>query len=376
MNFVYQLPVKIHFESGSIHQLPQLVEEFGQRILLVTGKGYLVDSGFIEQVAKELQENQFQVTIFTNVDENPTVHSVREGAALAKEMDCEMVIGIGGGSFMDCAKAIAFAAKNDDDILTYVLGEAQGEAALPAILIPTTCGTGSEVNRFALLNNPETGDKLPFGNDLMLPVLSIVDPNLMKTLPKSVLAAAGFDALTHAMESYLSQRGQPITEILVLESIRLLGQDLVKLYKNSDYQAGWENVTLASTLAGMAMDSSGLGPGHGLEHPVSGLRNIVHGRGMAALIPVIFQQSYQSNPQKFARISQLLGGKDETDCVEQINRLLVELDLVVHLGDEGMKESDIPVLLENVKTQSMDYLTNYPVVFTEEEIVQIYKEAL
>lgn len=376
MNFVYHLPVTVHFESGSIHKLPQLVKEFGQRILLVTGKGYLVDSGFIDQVANELQKNEFQVTIFTNVGENPTVHSVREGAALAKEMNCDMVIGIGGGSFMDCAKAIAFAAKNEEDILTYVLGKAQGKAALPAILIPTTCGTGSEVNRFALLNNPETGDKLPFGNDLMLPVLSIVDPNLMRTLPKSVLAAAGFDALTHAMESYLSQRGQPITEILVLESIRLLGLDLVKLYKNPDYEAGWENVTLASTLAGMAMDSSGLGPGHGLEHPVSGLRNIVHGRGMAALIPVIFQQSYQSNPQKFSKISQLLGGKDENDCVERINRLLLELDLVVHLRDEGMTEADIPILLKNVKDQSMDYLLNYPVVFKDEEIVQIYKEAL
>ncbi|MBO1308091.1 iron-containing alcohol dehydrogenase [Enterococcus sp. 669A] len=376
MEFIYHLPVDLYFGAGKINDLPDLVKNLGSRVLLVTGEGYLVESGFIDKIADQLRANLLETTVFTNVAENPTLDSVREGATLAKQNKSDIVVGIGGGSFMDCAKAIAFAAKNSEDILTYVLGENTGCEALPTILIPTTCGTGSEVNRYTLLNNPETGDKLPFGDDLMIPTISLVDPNLMKTLPKQVLAAAGFDALTHAMESYLSKRGQPITQLLALESIRLLGENLVELYKDYEYELGWQNVTLASTLAGMAMDISGLGPGHGLEHPVSGLRNIVHGRGMAALIPVIFKHSYQSDPQRFAKISQLLGGKDENDCTERIMNLLDALDLNVHLKEEGMKEEDIPILVENVKAQSMDYLTNYPVTFSDEEIVQLYKEAL
>lgn len=374
MNFNYKLPVDIRFGPGRIEELPELVKLYGKQVALITGKGFLLDSGLIDKIAESLKKASLRVAIFTDIAENPTVESVRKGAVVAK--DCDIVVGIGGGSFMDCAKAIAFAAKNEADILDYVLGKTIGEESLPIILIPTTCGTGSEVNRFALLNNPETGDKLPFGNDSMLPVKTLIDPNLMRSLPKQVLAISGFDALTHAMESYLAKNGQPITEILALESIRLLGENLEKLYHDLEYEAGWENVTLASTLAGMAMDISGLGPGHGFEHPISGLRNIVHGKGMAALTPIIFRHSYTSCPKKFAIISQLLGGQNEFDCVERVEQLLENLQLTVHLSNEGMVAGDIPILLKKAKEQSKNYLTNYPVTFSDEEIIEIYKESL
>ena len=184
---------------------------------------------------------------------------------------------------MDCAKAIAFLAVNDGDINDYIYNRLTSDKALPLFLIPTTCGTGSEGNGFAVLTNPDNGDKKSLRCNAIVAKASIVDPECMMTMPKKVLASVGFDALCHSIEAYTSKIAQPFTDALSLYAIALLADNLVNVYEGNGDKAAWEKITLASTIGGMVINQAGVTLAHGMEHPASGLKDIVHGQGLAAL---------------------------------------------------------------------------------------------
>ena len=250
------------------------------------------------------------------------------------------------------------------------------DRALPIILVPTTCGTGSEGNSFAVLTNPENNDKKSLRCNAIIPKVSIIDPELMITMPKHIMAVVGFDALCHNMEAFLSKNAQPLTTMKALEGIGLLGENLIHVYNNPGHVAAWEKVTWASTLGGMVINTAGVTAPHGMEHPASGLKDIVHGRGLAALTPIIFEESIKEAPRKFAEISRRIGGKDENDCVTAIKRLLNHLDLATTLSEQGIKEEDIDWMAENCMKVSAPSINNHPVVFTIEDMKRIYKKAL
>lgn len=277
---------------------------------------------------------------------------------------------------MDCAKSIAFLAVNDGDINDYIFNKKKSEKALPLILIPTTCGTGSEGNGFAVLTNPENGDKKSLRCNAIIAKASIVDPECMMTMPKKVLASVGFDALCHSMEAYTSKISQPFTDALALYAIELIADSLVDLYNGSEDVEKWEKITIASTIGGMTINQAGVTLSHGMEHPASGLKDIVHGHGLAALIPVIIETSYKGDEYKFGRISRLLGGTDASDCAEQVKKLLAEIDMTLKLSDLGLAEEDIPWMAENCMKVSAASVANNPVVFTQEEIAEIYRKAM
>ena len=196
--------------------------------------------------------------LFDKVQQNPLTTTAIEGAQFAKASRCDCVVAIGGGSIMDCAKAIAFLAVNDGDINDYIFGKTASDRALPLILIPTTCGTGSEGNGFAVLTNPENGDKKSLRCNAIVAKVSIVDPECMMTMPKKVLAAVGFDALCHCMEAYLSRISQPFTDALSLYAISLLAENLTAVYRDSTNRTGWEKISLASTIGGMVINTAGV----------------------------------------------------------------------------------------------------------------------
>ena len=298
-----------------------------------------------------------------------------EGAALAREQGCDLVIGMGGGSMMDAAKAVAFCAVNGGDVNDYISGGKQGTGCLPILEVPTTCGTGSEANPFAVLTNPETKDKKSLWGDLIYPKVSFIDPELMKTMPKEVLASVGFDALSHNMEGYLATRSQPITDQLALHAIRLTAGSLPKVYHGEGTQEDWENITLASLLGGIVINTAGVGGGHGMEHPVSGMYNVVHGKGLAALTPPLFRHSYNTKPERYAAISRLLGGKDETDCAEAVERFLKSIDLNCKLRELGVEEYGIDWMTDNCINVFAGSMRNHTKALTRDEVKQIYLEA-
>ena len=205
---------------------------------------------------------------------------------------------------------------------------------------------------------------------------SIIDPELMTTMPKHILASVGFDALCHNMEAYLSKNEQPLTTIMALQGIELIGKNLVKVYNNKDDMEAFEKITWASTLGGMVINTAGVTAPHGMEHPASGLKNIVHGRGLAALTPVIYEESISAAPEKFAMISRLLGGSDENDCVQVIRNLLKDIDLETTLGEQGINEADIDWMAENCLKVSAAGMKSHPKEFNLEDIKRIFRKAL
>lgn len=376
MNFNYSLPVNLMFGKGKIDTVGIVCKEYGKKALVVTGRQSTKKSGLLDKTVRKLKESGIKSAVFDKVTQNPLTTTVYEGVEVARKEKCDIIIGVGGGSIMDAAKSIAFCMNNDGDISDYIFGLKQSKKAIPIILIPTTCGTGSEGNQIAVLTNPETKDKKALYTMNILPSVSIIDPDVMKTMPKHILSSVGFDAFTHSLEAYTSKKSNPLTDTQALLGIQLLSKNLPALFKDYDNDDAWESVSLAATLGGMVIGTAGVSAAHGMEHPASGLKNIVHGRGLAALTPIIVERSVSSLPKKYAEISKILGGKDENDCAESIRRFLKSIDLEVNLGDLGITHDDVAWLTENCMKISTGNLNNAPKVFNKTEISEIYHESI
>ncbi len=374
--FKYFLPVNIEFGSGKVAKAGELTKPYGKKALIVTGHSSAKKSGLYDKVKDSLKAEGIDSVLFDKVAQNPLTTTAAEGAVFAKENGCDVVVAIGGGSIMDCAKAIAFLTVNNGDVSDYIFGKKASDTALPIILIPTTCGTGSEGNGFAVLTNPDNGDKKSLRCNAIVAKVSIVDPECMMTMPKHVLASVGFDALCHNMEAYTSKIAQPFTDALSLYAADLIANNLVDVYKGTGSKESWEKITLASTIGGMVINTAGVTLAHGMEHPASGLKDIVHGKGLAALTPTIIESSYQGAPEKFAKLAKLFGGEKAEDLAGKVRELLEAIELTCTLSDLGIEEKDIPWMAENCLKVSAPSIANNPVVFSQEEIAEIYKKAL
>ena len=377
MNFSYHLPVNLIFGAGSVGRAGELTAPWGKKALLVTGGNSARRSGLYERVIESLRKEGVETVPFGQVEQNPLTTTAEAGAEFAKRNGCDVVVALGGGSVMDCAKAIAFLAVNDGDISEYIYGRLTGDQALPLILIPTTCGTGSEGNGFAVLTNPATGDKKSLRTPAIIARASVVDPSCMNTLPKTVLASVGFDALCHSMEAYVANGATPLSDALALAAVEMVAGSLVPLVTGADdSMEAWEKLTLASTLGGMVIGTAGVTLAHGMEHPASGIRNIVHGQGLAALTPAAIETLLPGRPEKYARLSALLGGTGAGDCADAVRELLFRIGLSVTLGDLGIRGEDVPWMTENCLKVSAGNLANTPVRVDAAMIEDIYRRCL
>lgn len=374
--FSYNLPINIVFGVGKVNDIAGYTKPYGKRALIVTGGSSAKKSGLYDKIKANLENAGISSVLFDKVKQNPLTTTAMEGADFAKANKCDVVVAIGGGSIMDCAKAIAFMALNDGDINDYIFNRRKSDKALPLVLVPTTCGTGSEGNGFAVLTNPETGDKKSLRCNAIIAKASIVDPECMMTMPKHILASVGFDALCHNIEAYTSKIAQPFTDALSLYAIKLIADNLVNVYNNPDDKKGWEKITLASTIGGMVINTAGVTLSHGMEHPASGLKDIVHGKGLAALTPHVIEASYKGERFKFGNIARAMGGLTAEDCAPKIKALLKKIDLNCTLGELGIEEKDIEWMAENCMKVSAASVANNPVVFTKDEIAEIYRKAL
>lgn len=376
LEFTYCLPVNMVFGLGKVEKAGELTKPYGEKALIVTGKSSAKKSGIYDKVKQSLERSGISAVLFDKVTQNPLTTTVEEGAEFAKANGCDVVVAIGGGSIMDCAKGIAFLSTNTGDINEYIYNRKQSDTALPLVAIPTTCGTGSEGNGFAVLTNPLNGDKKSLRCSAIVPKVSLIDPECMMTMPKKVLASVVFDALCHNIEAYTSKIAQPITDALSIYAIQLIADNLVAVYEGTAEKDGWEKLTIASTIGGMVINTAGVTLPHGMEHPASGLKDIVHGQGLAALTPAIMEMSYKGNRSKFSRIARILGGLTAEDCADRIRALLKKIHLDCTLSSLGITEKDIPWMAENCMKVSAAGVANNPVVFSKEEIAEIYRRAL
>lgn len=376
VQFQYHLPVNLVFGRGTSDSIGEQAAARGKRALIVTGGTSTKRSGLLQKTQDLLKANGVSSVLFDQVSPNPLTTTIYDGAELAVREGIDIVIGLGGGSSLDAAKGIAFHAVNGGDINDFIFGRRQSDRALPVIAVPTTCGTGSEGNGFAVMTNPETMDKKSLRCNAIIPACSIVDPLLMTTLPKPVLVSVGFDALCHNLEAFLSRIGSPLTTTQALEGLRLCARSLVRVTNDPSDLDGWDDLCLASLLGGMVIHAAGVTAAHSMEHPASGLRDIVHGRGLAALTPVICEESAHAAPEKFAAVSRLLGGRDEKDCAERLRILLDALDLRTTLRQQGVTDADVDWMAENCIRVGAAGLANHPVQFGKDDLKRLYRKAL
>ena len=388
MEFSYFLPVNIQFGWNKVDNIDNFAAPYGKKALIVTGRSSAKKSGLYDRVVGKLDAAHIDHVLFDQVDANPLTTTALDGAALAKSESCDMVIAIGGGSIMDCAKGIAFMAVNDGDINDYIFNRKVSDNALPLIVIPTTCGTGSEGNGFGVLTNPETGDKKSLRCNAIVPKVSIVDPGVMGTMPPHVLASVGFDALCHNIEAYTSKTAQPFTDALAHYAVTLLAQYLVPLYKHVKATAegkpavlnekqltkAWEAVTLASTIGGMVINTAGVTLAHGMEHPASGLKDITHGVGLAVIEPVAVEYTWSANPDKFDALARIFNHGDGSELGEALRLIVHDLDLTTNLTELGFTKKDIPWLVDNVYVVATGNIANTVAEISREDIEALYKK--
>ena len=388
MEFSYFLPVNIQFGWDKVDSVADYVAPYGKKALIVTGRTSAKKSGLYDRVVVKLETAHIDYVLFDQVDANPLTTTALEGAALAKSESCDVVISIGGGSIMDCAKGIAFMAVNDGDINDYIFNRKSSDNALPLIVIPTTCGTGSEGNGFGVLTNPETGDKKSLRCNAIVPKVSIVDPGVMGTMPSHVLASVGFDALCHNIEAYTSKTAQPFTDALSYYAVTLLAQYLVPLYKHVKAVANgkpevlnekqltqaWESVTLASTIGGMVINTAGVTLAHGMEHPASGLKDITHGVGLAVIEPVVVEYTWSANPDKFGALARIFNHGDGSELGEALRFIVHDLDLTTNLTELGFTKKDIPWLVDNVYVVATGNIANTVAEINRKDIEVLYKK--
>ena len=388
MEFSYFLPVNIQFGWNKVDGVAEFATPYGKKALIVTGRSSAKKSGLYDRVVAKLDAAHIDHVLFDQVDANPLTTTALDGAALAKSESCDMVIAIGGGSIMDCAKGIAFMAVNDGNINDYIFNRKTSDNALPLIVIPTTCGTGSEGNGFGVLTNPETGDKKSLRCNAIVPKVSIVDPAVMGTMPPHVLASVGFDALCHNIEAYTSKTAQPFTDALAHYAVTLLAQYLVPLYKHvkatvegkpsilneKQLTKAWESVTLASTIGGMVINTAGVTLGHGMEHPASGLKDITHGVGLAVIEPVVVEYTWSANSEKFNSLARIFNHGDGSELGEALRLMVHELDLTTNLTELGFTKKDIPWLVDNVYVVATGNIANTVAKISREDIEVLYKK--
>ena len=390
MEFSYFLPVNIQFGWNKVDGVAEFAAPYGKKALIVTGRSSAKKSGLYDRVVAKLDAAHIDHVLFDQVDANPLTTTALDGAALAKSESCDMVIAIGGGSIMDCAKVIAFMAVNDGNINDYIFNRKTSDNALPLIVIPTTCGTGSEGNGFGVFTNPETGDKKSLRCNAIVPKVSIVDPAVMGTMPPHVLASVGFDALCHNIEAYTSKTAQPFTDALAHYAVTLLAQYLVPLYKHvkatvegkpsilneKQLTKAWESVTLASTIGGMVINTAGVTLGHGMEHPASGLKDITHGVGLAVIEPVVVEYTWSANPEKFNALARIFNHGDGSELGEALRLVVHELDLTTNLTELGFTKKDIPWLVDNVYVVAAGNIANTVAEVSRNDIEVLYKKML
>lgn len=377
------MPTHIVFGSGKAKEAGSYVKTLGKTALVVTGKTSAKKMGYTDMVVDSLKKFGVESIIFNEVESDPSTNTVDLGAKIAKENNVDVVVGLGGGSAMDAAKGIAFVAKNEGSITDYLEGK-RGIGALPIVLLTTTAGTGSEANNTAVFTNSDTKIKKSFRSLDLFPKYSIVDPELMLTLPKDVTASTGIDVFFHAFEAYIGKRSQPMTEIVALEAIRLVEQNLLKVYEDGSNLECREKMAWANTLAGMAINLSGTCGIHALGQTIGGLYDIAHGKSLSAVACSFMRFSAPEILDKILRVAEIFRietkkspkEKVAEDFIKTFENLLKELNLPRHITTFGVKKHDVDMLAEITLRTRKSSLMSSPKTPTFDQIREMFLNSL
>jgi len=383
MQFEFATATCIIFGPGSVDKVPPMAGQMGRRALLIMGQ----DAERAKPMRKQLAEQGIQVTQF-QVPGEPTVELVTEGVELARRAECRVVVGMGGGSVLDTGKAIAALLSNRGRLLDYleVVGKGRQLArpSAPYIAIPTTAGTGAEVTRNAVLGVPEQRVKVSMRSQFMLPSVAVVDPTLTYSMPPSITASTGLDALTQLLEAFVCNQANPLTDGICREGLVRAARSLHRAFADGSNAAAREDMALASLFGGLALANAKLGAVHGFAGPLGGMfpapHGVICGRFLSPVMEANIRALAERAPDspflaRYDDVARMLIGDSTAlagDGIEWVKELCRELELP-SLREFGLSDTDFPVVV--AKSQKASSMKGNPITLTDEELMEILDKA-
>jgi len=328
-SFSFRSPPRLHFAAGAVESLGEFAGR-ARNVLIVTGRSSARKSGLLDRMATALGNRN--VTVFDSVEPNPSILTCEHGAAVATKAGADLVIGLGGGSAMDAAKVVAAIAPNGG-YFAKLLGKTHyPHQPIRHIAVPTTCGTGSEANAYAVITDPDKADKVTFVGDQTFPELGVLDPTVLAGIPRELLIHTAFDAFSHALEGYVSRRSQPITDTLAVEAMGMILHHLpVAAEGDADAKA---NLLLAASMAGIVIAHTGTTMLHPLGYYLTLQHGLGHGHANAVMLPLLMRHLQQASPDRFAIAVGLLPEGDRS--ADGMNRYLAKMGIETSLSAHGM----------------------------------------
>ena len=378
------IPPVLIIGSRASEQVGEESRKLGVEKGLIVTDEVLLKLGILDNIKRALSQAQLQFTIYSGVFTEPTVEFVQEGLKAYKENGCDFLLAVGGGSAIDTAKAIAVMVPNTASIKDYQGLNKIPKGGVPLIAIPTTAGTGSEVTQYTIITDTKRNVKMLIGSPFLIPQKTIIDPLLTLSMPRGLTAATGIDALTHAIEAYVSVKAQPMSDIFCLSAIELISGNLRQAWSNGNNIEAREKTMLGALQAGIAFSNSSVALVHGMSRPIGAYFHVAHGVSNAALLGVATEFSLIGNPARYARIAGVMG-----ENVDDLT-ILEAAELAAKSIKKLTKDVKIPSLQKlGVDREELDKFAskmaedaiasgspaNNPRQATKEEIIELYKLA-
>ena len=380
----FRIPKVVITGAGASEQVGEESKKLGVKKGLIDSDKVLVESGLVEGIKQSLERSGIPFAVFDFVSTEPTTEFVRDGLKAFRENGCDFLLAVGGGSVIDTAKAVAVMVTNAGSIEDYQgIGKITGKASA-LVAVPTTAGTGSEVTPFTIITDTRRDVKMLIGSPFLLPEVAIVDPLLTLSMPRGITAATGIDALTHAIEAYVSVKAQPMSDIFALSAIELISGNLRQAWTDGSNVAAREKAMLGALQAGIAFGNASVALVHGMARPIGAYFHVAHGASNAVLLGAVMECSLTGNPARYAHIARAMG--EDISGLTELEAARVGADAVKKL----IKDIKIPSLRElGVDREKLDKLAprmaedaiasgspaNNPRQATREEIIELYKQA-
>lgn len=365
------MPAKVYFEFGGLEKYIPETAKYGKKALIVSGRKSIFKSGVYDRIAKTLSATGMEYVSYCGVHPEPDTVDVEEGAQLCRKEGCDCILAVGGGSAMDTGKVIAVLAANGGSVRDYFGEKEYGNEPLPVVAVPTTCGTGSEVTRFAVIVDREGRTKKTVSSEKIIPKMSILDASLLDTLPHNLIMATGMDAFSHSAESLLSSKADYISKLYATESLNLLWRYIPAAYANPGDAEPKEKIFLASLLAGFALNKTGTIIVHGMGYSLTIKYNVHHGTANAVLLPYVFAHLKENGYAEEISVLEDIWG----DTVK-LKDFVKSIGLPSALKDVGVTPDDIEDLADLSVAGTQRSLKNMKINMNRDDFRKILQNAM
>lgn len=385
-DFIFKMPTRVIFGVNATERLKSVLDSYGLgRIMIVTGP-HIAKTEEFQTLLRHLEREQVEYTVYKDIESDPCIEAVDASAQKLRESGADGVVAVGGGSVIDISKAMCMLVTNEGSVRDYLFGGTKTvvHKPLPLIAVPTTAGSGSEVTASSVITDNQHDIKLSVTHDFLMPLAAVIDPVMHRGMPPVVTASTGMDALTHAIESYVSLNAEPMNEAFAEKAIQLIGENIRKATYDPTNLEARSNMAIASTIAAAAFVNGGLGAVHGIAQSMGGVTHTPHGIANALLLPYVMELNIKGAPGKFAKIARLLGentdGCSEREAAEAAVKAVRTLVEDLHIPTK-LHELKIPVgpeMFDTIVKGTMEYrlLPLNPVKVREQDVYEILNKAL